>query len=113
MVRMPALPIGKDDYTRACAPNHTCDLQAVLPRVLYSPVLDVERLPPRHFQNPCRFIRLPLAVFSTAASSHLAASQIENAGAMPALSHLQQGPAAGLLHVIAMRGDRQNVEIVH
>jgi hypothetical protein len=41
--------------------------------------------------------------------------QIKNPGTLPPLSRLQQCPAAGLLYVIPMRGEREYVEcgVIH
>src|SRR5262249_38721378 len=50
------------------------------------------------------------AILCRTTRTHLATSQIENARAIPVLCHLQQRAAAGLLHVVAMGGDGQDIQ---
>ena len=54
--------------------------------------------------------RLARTICGTAARAHFALRQIEDAGAMASLRHLEQRAAAGLLHIVAVRGDGQNIE---
>ena len=45
-----------------------------------------------------------------AARAHIAGGQIQHAGAIARLGHADQRAAAGLLHVVGVRGDGQYVE---
>ena len=110
MVRMPPLPVGQNDHPRPRLPNHASDFQSVLPSVLDPTVRDVERSPPDHAQNLRGIVGLAGAVFGRAARAHLALRQVENARALPALRGFQQRPAAGLLDIVAVRGNGQDVQ---
>jgi hypothetical protein len=60
---------------------------------------------PRHARR-----RIFAAAFGSAAAAHVSRGQIENSGAVAGKGHPQQRAAAGLLDVIRMRGQRQDVE---
>ena len=49
------------------------------------------------------------AIFGAAARSHLALGQVENAGAVAALGHLEESASAGLFYVVAMRGQGEKI----
>ena len=110
MIGMAALPVGKNDHPRSCLANYCGQLYAVLPSVLDAAVWKVEGAPPTHAKNLGRVIRFAGAIFCRAPRSHLALRQVEDARALPALSGLQQRAATGLLHVVAVRGDREDIE---
>jgi len=59
---------------------------------------------PGNFQDARRLGRFAGAVFGGAARAHFTLREIENAGAVSALGHLEQSSAAGLFHVVAVRG---------
>jgi hypothetical protein len=107
---MTPLPVGKDDDSRPRLANHTCNLQSVLPGVLDAAIWYVERLPPLDTQDFRGLGRLPRTIFGSPACTHLALRQVENPGATSVLCHLEQRPAAGLLNVVTMRGNGQDVE---
>ncbi len=110
MIRMPPLPVRQNDHPRPRLPNHGGDLQPVLVGVLHAAVGNIERPPPTHAQNPGRVVGLARAIFRRAARPHLAPRQVEDARALSALRSLQQRTAAGLLHVVAVRGNGQDVQ---
>ncbi len=110
MIRMPPFPVGQDDYPRARLPNHGGDFQPVLLSVLHAPVRNVERPPPTHAKNLGCVIGFARAIFRRAPRPHFALRQVEDAGALPALRSLQQSSAAGLLYIVAVRGDGQDVQ---
>jgi hypothetical protein len=90
--------------------NHSRDLQAIFPGVLYPSVGNVERVSPGSAQDLRGLSGFAGAIFGVAARSHLAPGEIEDSGAVPALRHFEQGPAASLLHVITVSGKGENVE---
>jgi 5,10-methylenetetrahydrofolate reductase len=45
-----------------------------------------------------------------AACAHLSLCEVQDSGAASLLRHLEQSAAAGLLNVVAMRGDSKNIE---
>src|SRR5713226_1040226 len=102
---MPRLPIGKDHSARLRLADYTCHLQPVLPSVFDSAIGDVECPAPSRLQDARCVSGLAGAVIGSAARSHFTLREIENAGAVSALRHLQQRAAAGLLYIIAMGGD--------
>ena len=110
MIWMPPLPVGQNDHPRPRLPNHGGDLQPVLVGVLDAAVRNVERAPPTHAQNLGRVIGFARAIFRRAPRPHLALRQVEDARALAALRGLQQRAAAGLLYVVAVRGDGQDVQ---
>src|SRR5579863_696463 len=105
MVRMAALPVRQNNHSWSRLANHARHLQAVLPRVLYAPVRNVEGPAPARAQNLRRIGRLARPIVGGPARPHLALRQVENARALPALRSFQQSAAASLLHVVAMRGN--------
>src|SRR5579871_1317090 len=112
---MAAFPIGKDHDPRPRFPDHTRDLDPVLPAVLDSAVGDIKRTPPTHSQNLCRRFRFTGAIFGGPARSHLALRQIKNSRTLPALRGFQKRAAASLLYIVAVRRYSENIEraVVH
>src|SRR5208283_3846774 len=62
-------------------------------------------------EDASRFVSFARTIFHGATCAHLSLGQIEDGGASTALGHLEQSGAAGLLHVVTMRGDGENVEV--
>jgi hypothetical protein len=56
------------------------------------------------------FSRLASPVLCCSACAHFAACQVEDSGAAAALRHFQKRTATGLLYIIAMRGDSQDIK---
>ena len=110
MVRMPPLPVGQNNYARPRLANHARHLQPVLPRILYAAVGKIERPSPTDSQNLTSVVGLPGTIFCRAARSHFTLGQIQNARSLPALPGLKQRAAAGLLYVVPMSCDGQNIE---
>ena len=82
----------------------------VLEGVLHPAIGNIERPAPSNAQNLARVFGFTRAVFHGAARSHLTAREIEDGGGAAHLRHLQQRAAAGLLHIVAVRGDGKNVD---
>ena len=51
------------------------------------------------------------ALFGRAARAHVAGGEIEHAGAVARFGHADEGAAAGLLHVVGVGGDGQDVQV--
>ena len=109
VIGMASLPVGKNDDARAKPAEDADHGDAILKRVLNGAVGQGERLPPSHAQNARGFFGLAGALLGRAAGSGFALGEIENGSAQAARRHAQQCAAAGLLHVVAMRGDSQDV----
>src|SRR5437764_7792212 len=107
---MAALPIGKDHDSWPLLAYDSRDLQPVLPGVFHAAIRNIERLPKADLQDLGGFGGFAGPVFGGAAGAHLSLGEVEDSGAVPLLRHLEQGAAAGLLYVITMRGNRQNVQ---
>ncbi len=107
---MASLPVGKNHHAGPLLAQHARYLQAVLPGVFNPAIGDVQRTTPCDVQDACRFGGLTCAVIGCAAGAHLSARKIENPSAMPQLRHLQQRAAAGLLGIVAVSGNRENVQ---
>ena len=90
--------------------NYARNLQPVFPSVFDAAVGDIERLPPGNAQDFRRLCRLACSIFCRAPRAHLALSEVENAGPVSAVGHLEQGPATCLLNVIAVRGNGEDIE---
>ncbi len=89
MIRVASLPVGQDDHARALLADDAGDLQAVLPGVFHAAVGNVERLPPGDAQDARGFGGFVGALFGSAARPHLALGEVENAGAVLELRHLE------------------------
>ena len=109
MIRMAGLPVGKNHHARAQMTQHADDLQAVVIGVLDAPVGHVQRLSPAHTEYPPRFVGFARPVFGGTATAGFPAGQVEDGRTQAARRHAKQSSAAGLLHVVAVRCDGENV----
>src|SRR5215831_7409283 len=110
MIGVAALPVGKNHHARPLLANDAGDLDSVGVGILDTPVRNIERLAPRDLQNASSIGGFPGAAFRRAARAQFSLRQIKNAGARTFLSHFQERAAAGLLHIVAVRGNGENVE---
>src|SRR4030088_3214490 len=110
MIGVPAHPVGQHHDARPRLPNYSCDLQPVFPCVLNAPVGNVKGLAPTYAKNFGRVVGFTGAIVGGAARAHLAFGQVEDAGPVSELSHLEQSAATSLLNIIAMGGDSENIE---
>src|SRR5664280_3093692 len=108
---MARLPIRKNEHARAQLTNDTRHLESIAEGVLDAAVGNVESLPPAHFQDAPSLVSLTRPVLDAAACAHLALREVKDCGAVSALRHLEQRAAAGLLDVVAMRGDSEDVAV--
>src|SRR5664279_135690 len=106
---MTRLPVGKNQHARAQLTNDARDLDPIAKGVLDPAVGNIERSPPTDFQDARCLIGLTRPVVNAAAGAHLALREIEDGSAVSALRHLEQRAAAGLLDVVAMGGNGQDV----
>jgi hypothetical protein len=106
---MATLPVGKNQHPRTLLAKHADDLQTILPGIFDAAVGNIERVTPGNFQDARRFRRFAGAVFGGAARPHFTLREIEDAGAVSALGHLEESAGAGLFYVIAVRGQGENV----
>ena len=113
MIGMPPLPVRQDKNFRPLLANHARHLQAIFPGILHPSIRDIERSTPRDFQDPRRFFRFASPIFGRASRAHFPLCQIEDAGAISAVGHFEEGAAAGLFHIIAVRGESKNIECHH
>ena len=111
VVGMACLPVRKYEHARAQLADDARDLEPVGEGVFDTAIGNVERLPPTNFQDARSLVGLARAVFNGAARAHLALREVEDGGAVSALGHLEQRAAAGLLDVVAVRGDGKNVAV--
>jgi hypothetical protein len=109
MIGMAPFPIGKNQHARTLLTENTNHLQAILPGILDAAVRNIESLAPGNFQNARRFRGFAAAVVHSSARSHFALRQVEDTGAMSVLGHLEQSSGAGLLNIIAVRSQGENV----
>src|SRR5258706_13367694 len=107
---MPALPVREYHHLGTLLPDHARSLQAVLPRVLDAAIGNVKRIPPRNLQYAGSIGSFTSAVVRRSPGAHLALCEIEDAGAVSAVSHLEESAAASLLDIITMRGEGDDVE---
>src|SRR5438874_7839507 len=107
---MASLPVGKNDHSWASFADDVCNFKPILPSVFHAAIGYIERLAPADAQKFCCLGRFSRPVFSGSARAHFALSQVQDAGTVSALRHLEQRPATGLLNVIAMGGNGQDVE---
>src|SRR6478672_11569293 len=107
---MTSLPIGKNHHPRPGPPNNLCNFEPIFPGVFDASVRNIKRLAPGDLQDLCCFQGFSFAIRSAPTRAHLAAGQIQNARAMAEFRHLEKGSAAGLFNIVAMRGDREDIE---
>src|SRR5215471_1305802 len=110
VVGMAAFPIGKNHHPRTLFADHAGDFQAILPGVFHAAIGNVQGLPESNLEDPGGVGGFTRAVFGGAARPHFALREVEDPGAQSALRHLEQSAAAGLLHVIAMSGNGQDIQ---
>ena len=110
VVWMAGLPIGKNDHPRACFSYDTRDLEAIFPGVFDASVGDVEGMTILDLENSGGFRGFAGPVFGVASRAHFTTSQVQNSGLTALLCGFEQSPAAGLLNVITMGGDGEDVE---
>ncbi len=103
------LPVRKYDDAGTKPAKDAHDGDAIFKRVGYGAISEVERVTPANAEDAGGFFGFTGAIVNTAASAGFALSQIENRGAQATRSHAQQGSAAGLFYVVAMRGDGEDV----
>ncbi len=106
---MPALPVRQDHHARPQLAQHANDLQPILEGVLHPAIRQIERLPPANSQDARCSFGFRGTLCSGAAGPRLALRQVQDAGLQAKRAHLEQRAAAGLLHIVAMRGNGQNV----
>ena len=107
---MAALPVGKNHHAGPKPPQHRGDLQPIFEGVLHVAVGQIERLAMRDAQDLRGGFGLGSALFGGATRAGLAARQVEDPSAPAKRLLHQKSAAAGLLDVIAMRGDGKYVE---
>src|ERR1700682_95341 len=107
---MPALPVRQDHDARERLADYGRNLQPVLPCVLHATVRNAEGPTPTYTQDSGGIIRFTGAIVGSAARAHLAWGQVEHAGAVSKLSHLEQRATTGLLHVVAVSGDGEDIK---
>ena len=113
MVRVTTLPVRQDDDAGTEAAQNGGDLQAVFERVLYGTIRQVERLAMAHLENSGGGFGLGLAFGCAAAGTGLRLGSGRGCRCASAKRLLdEQGAAAGLLHVVAVRGDGEDVDVV-
>src|ERR1700722_2097220 len=110
MIGMPSLPIRKNDHSRTRFANDAGHLQPILPGIFYAAVGKVERPSPADSKNLGGVICFAGAIFCGAPGPHFSLREIEDASAMPPSRGPQQRPAAGLLYVVAVWGNGQDVQ---
>src|ERR1700722_16641780 len=110
MIRMPPFPVGQYYDPGPSFANDRGYLQAVLVSIFDTPIGNIERSPPTCFQNLRRIGSFAGAVVGAAPRPHLTLGQVEDSRALAMLRPFQQRAATGLLHVVAVRRDRQDVE---
>ncbi len=110
MIGMPSLPIRKNHHARTHLADYACHFKPILPGIFDAAIGNIESAPPACAENPCCIGGLAGAILCRAACAQLALRQIENAGPLTALRHLQQRATAGLLYIVTVCGNGENVE---
>jgi hypothetical protein len=110
VVRVAALPVGQDDDAGAQAAENSCDLETVLVGVLDVAVRQVEGFAVGDVEDAGSGSSFGGTVCGSAAGAGFALREVENAGAPAASMHGKQSASAGLLDVIAVGGDGEDVD---
>src|SRR6266568_983190 len=109
VVGMARLPVRQDDYARTNTTQNVDNLLPVVESVFDCAVGQVECIAPAYAQQSGSLGSFAAAIFRGATASGFTSRQIENRSAKAARGHAQQGSAAGLLHIIAMRRNGQHI----
>src|SRR6266705_6112868 len=107
---MTSFPVWKNNHARFLFADYLRDLEAVLPGVLHPAVRNIKRLPPSDFQYLRSGVGFASAILRRSTCAQLTFSQIKNPGGVAKACHFEQSPAAGLLHVVAVRGNGKYVD---
>ena len=110
VVRMAPLPVGQNHHARLQLADLHRHGHARAERVFQPRVRHVHVAAPVQPHVLAGRLRFCHALLGRAARAHVAGRQVEHAGAVSHLGHADQGAAAGLLHIVGMRRDRQNVQ---
>jgi hypothetical protein len=109
MVGMAALPVGQDDYARAETAEDGGDFEAVGEGVFYVAIGEVEGLAVGDVEDSRGGVGFGFAVGCGASSAGFALGEIEDGGAPAAGLHGEESAAAGLLDVVAVGGNGEEV----
>ena len=109
VVGVAALPVRKDDDAWPKTSEDSGDLQTVGLGVFDIAVRKVERLAMRNVENACGCLGFGASFVRGTPGAGLALGEVEDAGAPPAGVHGKQRAAAGLLDVVTVCGDSENV----
>src|SRR5579859_7439931 len=107
---MPALPIRKNNHSRALLAYDSRNLQSILPRIFHPAIGNIECLPKADLQDSSSFVCLASPVLGCATSAHISLREVQDSGAVALLRHLEQSAAAGLFYVVAMGGNGKNIQ---
>lgn len=110
MVRVTTLPVGKDDDAGAQAAEHGGDLEAILEGVLDVAVGQIERFAVGDAEDAGSLVGLGFALGRRAAGAALAAGEVKDAGAGAESLLDEQGATAGLLNVVTVGCDSEDVD---
>jgi hypothetical protein len=109
VVRVTGQPVGHDENARAELPEDSGDLEFIFPARGDVAVGKIERFAPGDAEElgcGCGFAG---AVLRGAAGAALAAGEIEDGGASAEGAHVKQSSAAGLLYVVAMGCEGEDI----
>ena len=109
MVRVAPFPVGKYHRLRLQLANHLGDSHLVVFAHFQPGVRQPQISPHADFQNLRRVRGFAQTCLRRSARAGLSLGQIENPGAVSLLRHFQHCSAAGQLHVIRMRRNRQQI----
>ncbi len=110
MIRVASLPVRKDDDARPKAAKDGGNLEAVGLRVFDVAVGQIERFAVGDVEDARGGLGFRTAFVCGAAGAGLALGEIEDAGAPAARMHGEQRAAAGLLDVVTVRGDGEDID---
>ncbi len=106
---MAPLPVGQNHHPRPQLAQLANDLDAVVPGVFHPAVGNVERFPPCDTQNARGFLSFAGPLLGGTAGAGFALGQVENGRAQLERMHAQERATAGLLHVVPMGGNGENI----
>src|SRR5712692_2987993 len=110
VVGMASFPIGEDDGFGAELADSQRKAELVLASGLNVRIGDAQRLAVAYAEQLCSLGGFPGAGFRSAARAHLTRRQIQDAGLVAALRHLEERAAAGQLDVVRVGGDSEQVQ---
>ncbi len=110
MIGMPRFPIRQDHDARPQVANLNSQAHAHADGIFQTRIGKTQIAAPGQTHRAGGGVRFLQTNLGRSAAAHVAGRKIQHAGAIALLGHADQRAAAGLLHIIGVSGDGENIE---